>query len=112
MLGPNPVLGGYQRYFDPSQFVLPPPGFLGNLGRNTLIGPGLNTFDLSLGKTIPIVGDSSLQVRAEFYNLFNTTNLQAQYGGGRVGNALSATFGSIQTARPGTQGELGVKFAW
>ena len=37
----NPVLGGHERYFDPSQFQLPPAGFLGNLGRNTLIGPGL-----------------------------------------------------------------------
>ncbi len=36
----NSVLGGPDRYFDPRAFSLPDPGFYGNLGRNTLIGPG------------------------------------------------------------------------
>jgi hypothetical protein len=48
----------------------------------------------------------------QVFNLFNTENLQAQYGGGRVGNALSDSFGRILSARPGTQGELAVKLVW
>ncbi len=68
--------------------------------------------DLRVSKTVRFGGNYRVELLAQVFNLFNTTNLQAQYGGGRVGNALSATFGSIQTARPGTQGELGVKFAW
>jgi hypothetical protein len=46
------------------------------------------------------------------FNVLNTRNLQDQYGGGRIGNALSASFGSIQTARPGRQAELGIRFIW
>jgi hypothetical protein len=54
----------------------------------------------------------SVDLLAQVFNLFNTKNLQAQYGGGRVGNALSDTFGRILTARDGTQVELAVKLLW
>jgi hypothetical protein len=49
---------------------------------------------------------------AQAFNLFNTENLQAQFGSGRVGNALSAGFGSIVSARPATQVELAVRVNW
>jgi hypothetical protein len=62
------------RYFDPTVFVLPAPGFLGDLGRNALTGPGLATVDLSITKNfaLPVVQD--LEFRAEFFNLFNRAN--------------------------------------
>ena len=41
------------RYYDPSAFSLPAAGFYGNLGRNTLIGPGLAMLDVSLNKRFP-----------------------------------------------------------
>ena len=47
----NPVLGGPDRYFDPTAFVLPPVGTFGNLARNSVIGAGRFNFDSSLGKT-------------------------------------------------------------
>jgi len=49
---------------------------------------------------------------AQVFNLFNTDNLQAQYGGGRVTNSLSDTFGRITTARPSRQAELAVRLVW
>ena len=49
---------------------------------------------------------------AQMFNVLNTTNLQAQYGGGRVTNALSDTFGRIHTARPGRQAELALRLLW
>lgn len=70
----NPVLGGPDRYFDASGFGLPPAGFLGNLGRNTVIGPGLVSFDLSLFKNSRLGENKNLQFRAEFFNLFNRAN--------------------------------------
>ncbi len=70
----NPVLGGPDRYFDTSGFGLPPAGFLGNLGRNTVIGPGLVNFDLSLFKNSSLGENRNLQFRAEFFNLFNHAN--------------------------------------
>ncbi|MBI4483287.1 MAG: TonB-dependent receptor [Acidobacteria bacterium] len=71
------VLGGPDRYFDPSQFAIPPLGFLGNLGRNTLDGPGLANVDFSLVKGTPVPQISEnfrIQFRAEFFNLFNRAN--------------------------------------
>ena len=46
----NPVLGDASRYFDPNALSLPAAGFYGNLGRNTLIGPGLTKIDFSLNR--------------------------------------------------------------
>src|SRR6059036_1787393 len=45
-------LGTPDLYFDPCAFGLPDAGFYGNLGRNTVIGPGLANFDFSLMKNI------------------------------------------------------------
>jgi hypothetical protein len=78
----NPVLGGPDQYFDLSAFELQPAGFFGNLGRNTVIGPGLANVDLSLVKDTALGGERrSLQFRAEFFNVFNHPNfgLPANY---------------------------------
>ena len=72
----------------------------------------VNMVDLRLNKDFALRGTRKLQVLAQVFNLFNTENLQAQYGGGRTGSARSANFGRIFTARPATQGELGVRFIW
>ncbi len=46
------------------------------MGRNTLIGPGLFTFDFNLLKTTKLTERSELQFRAEFFNLFNRANFR------------------------------------
>src|SRR5439155_1322833 len=40
-VAPGTKLGTPDMYFDPCAFALPEPGTYGNLGRNTVIGPGL-----------------------------------------------------------------------
>jgi hypothetical protein len=93
----NPVNGGYRsdldHYFDPLAFVLPPltpdcvplvaggasrcsQGVYGNVGRNTLVGPGLATFDMNLLKSTKIREGTELQFRAELFNLFNRANFR------------------------------------
>lgn len=72
----------------------------------------INIVDMRLNKDVTLRDTLKLQVIVQAFNLFNVKNLQAQYGGGRVGNARSATFGKIQTARPPIQGELGVRLVW
>jgi outer membrane receptor protein involved in Fe transport len=65
------------QYFDPTAFVLPAPGFFGNLGRSTVIAPGMATVDLSLFKQFRLgaLGEQGrLQFRAEIFNLFNRPN--------------------------------------
>jgi hypothetical protein len=73
----NPVTGDPNGWVDVSAFAMPEPGFLGNLGRNTVIGPDLATVDFSLVKRTRIrqLGEgASIDFRFEAFNLFNRTN--------------------------------------
>jgi hypothetical protein len=70
----NPILGGPDRYFDPTAFSRPTPGTLGNLGRNTLIGPGHANWDVSLEKTFPLREGASALFRTEVFNVLNHAN--------------------------------------
>lgn len=67
-------LGGSERYFDPCAFTLQPAGFYGNLGRNTLINPGMVSLDFTLGKETNLSEGVRLDFRAEFFNLLNRAN--------------------------------------
>jgi hypothetical protein len=51
------------------------PGHFGNLGRNTLISPGLVNMDFSLQKNFNVKEGQKIQFRAEAFNLFNSVNL-------------------------------------
>jgi hypothetical protein len=72
----------------------------------------INLTDLRVSKRIPLRGERRVELMVQAFNLFNTKNLQAQFGGGRQGNALSNSFGLITTARPQRQIELGAKVNW
>ncbi|MCZ6877754.1 MAG: TonB-dependent receptor [Acidobacteria bacterium] len=79
------------QYFDPTAFALHLPGTFGNVGRNTLIGPGVNTLDLSLLKNTALSERVNMEFRAEFFNLFNRTNFAG--GSGMNLNVFSAATG-------------------
>jgi outer membrane receptor protein involved in Fe transport len=76
----NPILGGPDRYWDVSCFQLPPVNQRGNLGRNTLIGPGLVAIDVALVKSFALGRDRNLQFRAECFNLPNHPNFAVPSG--------------------------------
>jgi len=57
---------------------------VGNLGRNTLIGPGLATWDIGLTKNTQLGEQFNLQFRAEFFNFLNRVNFAQP---GQVGNS-------------------------
>jgi hypothetical protein len=61
-------------WFNKSAFVTPPQGTFGNAGRNILVGPGTNIADFSLNKSTSITERVSLQLRTEFFNIFNHPN--------------------------------------
>jgi Carboxypeptidase regulatory-like domain len=63
-------------WFNPNAFLAPPnnSGFFGNVGRDTLIGPGLATWDFSLLKDTRLREGLDLQFRAEIFNLLNRAN--------------------------------------
>jgi len=114
----NPILGGPDRYWDINCFELPAVNTRGNLGRNTLIGPGLVNADLALVKSFDSGPGRSLQVRIEAFNLFNRANFAvpsgriAFTGVGAQGNpTIAPTWGRItSTVTTSRQIQLGVKY--
>ena len=67
-------VGTLNQWFDPTAFSLPPVGELGNVGRNTLVGPGFWDVDFSAMKNTKIKESVNLQFRAEMFNVFNHAN--------------------------------------
>jgi len=67
-------LGTPSNWYDPCAFSLPAPGHYGNLGRNTLIGPGLQDVDASLEKIFKPTERVNVQARAEVFNLLDHAN--------------------------------------
>jgi len=70
------VTGNPDQWFNPAAFIAPPSqgGFYGNLGRDTVAGPGLVTWDFSVLKNTKIRERLTLQFRAEIFNLLNRAN--------------------------------------
>ncbi len=68
----NQVSG--DQWFNTAAFTAPPSFTFGNAGRNTVIGPGLNTLDLALIREFRFWESHALQFRAEFFNSLNHTN--------------------------------------
>ena len=62
------------QFFNAAAFLAPAYGTVGNLGRDTLVGPNLANLDLSLLKSTQISERIHAQFRAEFFNLLNHTN--------------------------------------
>ena len=60
----------------------------GTLGRNTFRGPGYSNTNMSLMKRFMMPKETSLEIRADFLNLFNHDNFANP-----VGNMSSANFG-------------------
>ena len=56
-------------------FAAPPAYTFGDVGRNSVYGPGMQTMDLSVQRTLSIRRKASFQVRGDFFNAFNHTNL-------------------------------------
>jgi hypothetical protein len=80
-------------WFNTAAFVNPGPQQWGDSGPNILQGPGTKNVDFSVFKNIKLTeGKSTLQLRSEFFNIFNTpqfNNPNATVGGG---------FGTITSA--------------
>src|SRR4029077_13181187 len=92
---------------------------LGNLGRNTLIGPGLYQLDYSMVKNtkIPKISESfNVQFRAEFFNVMNRANFAPPVDNLDVLSGPSigaAPFGQLTRLQgPERQIQFGLKFIW
>ena len=64
--------------FNPTVFALPAVGTLGDPSKNLVRGPGIENWDISLVKGIPVLGARPLQFRVEMYNAFNHTQFSTR----------------------------------
>lgn len=71
-LGPSQP-GSYWFFPQESGFAAPQIGTEGNASRNLLRGPALNNFDFALMKDVKITESVKIELRFEFFNIFNHT---------------------------------------
>ena len=80
-------------WFNTAAFANPAAGMWGDSGRNILQGPGTKNIDFSVFKNTHLSESKILQLRAEFFNLFNTPEFN------NPGATVSAgTFGKVSSA--------------
>jgi hypothetical protein len=116
--GCNPNSGFHKsinEYFNTACFTQPLAGQFGNSGRDILRGPGINNWDMGIGKDFNFTERVAFQFRAEAFNVFN----HAQYGydpntatsiGAPIdNNPNDAAYGRVLAARPGRIIQLGGK---
>ncbi len=109
------ILGNPNQWFNPAAFLAPPnaSGFYGNLGRDTLTGPDLATWDLSVHKDTHIRERLNLQLRAEVFNLLNRANFNTPNAVVFTPTGVSPTAGVItSTSTPSRQIQFGLKLLW
>ncbi|HEX4543312.1 MAG TPA: carboxypeptidase-like regulatory domain-containing protein [Candidatus Acidoferrum sp.] len=88
-------------------------GFYGNLGRDTLIGPGLATWDFSALKDTRIRERLNLQFRAEIFNLLDRANFNLPNAVVFTPSGVSPTAGKItSTSTTSRQVQFGLKLLW
>jgi hypothetical protein len=88
-------------------FALPAIGTFGNVGKGALVGPGLVTWDMGVFKNFPFGERYRIQVRAEFFNIFNRANFN------NPSNSVSAgAFGSITSAGDPRIGQVALKIVF
>jgi hypothetical protein len=68
----------------------------GNVGRNSIVGPGFSNTDFSVIKNVTLAGSARLQLRLEAFNIFDQANLGLP---GRVAAVGSSSFGVITNTR-------------
>ncbi|HUQ95890.1 MAG TPA: carboxypeptidase-like regulatory domain-containing protein [Bryobacteraceae bacterium] len=87
ILGENPIRANYtgaplfgpgtrttQRWFSTEAFATPAAYTFGNVGRNTVYGPGMQTLDAALVREFALSETTRFQLRGELFNALNRTN--------------------------------------
>jgi len=96
------------QWFNAQAFAAPPAFTFGNVGRNTVVGPGMQTLDFALAREFGLVERMKFQFRAEFFNALNKVNLGTP---DRFVN--TPQFGTItEAATPGRQIQLGARLSF
>ena len=121
--GVDPIIHNWSAatgYLNVNAFSQPDFGTFGNLGRNSIYGPGYKNVDFSITKQTQIVERLGLQLRVEFFNILNHPNFAQpnhNIDPGLSGGELTQTPDVAQT-NPGLGGggprvmQLGLKLVF
>jgi hypothetical protein len=103
---PNPGPNGW---FNPAAFRPAPQDRWGTAAPGDVQGPGLTIYDLSLTKFFLLneARNTTLRVRADFVNAFNFVSFQ-----GPDANGSASAFGTISSAYPPRNIQVGLKLQW
>lgn len=103
ILNPRKSSGNF--YFNPNSFASSTIGSEGNANRRFFHGPGINNWDFALVKSTQLTERLNLQLRGEFYNIFNHAQFLTPNG-----IMPASNFGQIPGARDPRIGQLSAKF--
>ena len=101
-------------WFNVNAFTQAAAGTVGDLRRNTVVGPAHRNYDASLGKVFSLWEKSTFEIRMEAYNATNTTNFLAT-GGGTSPSGFSlgnSNFGDLTADRGGRTVQLAGRFVF
>jgi hypothetical protein len=96
-------------WFDTSCFSQPIGFVFGNagVGEGGIVGPRYFSWDMSFAKSVHLAEHTQLQFQAQFFNTFNTVNLQQPNN-----NVSSGSFGVISSDFLPRIGQLGMVFSF
>jgi hypothetical protein len=121
VLGEHPIRANYtgqpvfgpgtrtpEQWFNPLAFAAPPANTFGNVGRNTVTGPGMVTLDVAIRRNFAVSDDARFELRMEAFNALNKVNLGTP---NRFVN--TAQFGTITAAAsPGRQIQISARLSF
>ncbi|HEY1648448.1 MAG TPA: carboxypeptidase regulatory-like domain-containing protein [Terracidiphilus sp.] len=81
-------------YLNPAGFAVNPPGTYGTVVKGSYLGPHYVDWDGSLTRKFPVTERTYLSFEADYFNLFNHTNL------GDPNTTLGSSFGKITSTSP------------
>ena len=114
LTGCSPINSNFKsnglQYVNTNCFAVPSVPVLGNNGRNTLYGPKLVNVDFSVFKNNRIGERLNVQLRFEFFNIFNHANFQAPVDNNVLGVGGAGVIDSTTT--PSRQIQLGAKIVF
>lgn len=106
----------FYRWFDTSVFRRPAQGDWGNAPKDVIRLPGVNNWDISLFKKIPLKQEGRFfQLRWEMYNAFNHTQFSGVDTTARfdpAGNQVNARFGQVTSTRSPRVMQISLRFVF
>jgi hypothetical protein len=125
--GPCAGVASCKQWLNPAAFVpttipdpanpgktIPNPALkasFGNVGKGSLRFPGFRSWDMGISKVFAITERYKIQLRGEFFNIFNNVNFLGDEG--TVNNASTFSNGNFATLRTATDpriGQIALKF--